>query len=104
MTFQSFVTILVAVFASTGFWQFINARIDAKAHKKSAETELLIGLAHDRIYRLCEKYLDRGFVTTGEYDNLMCIYRPYHKCGGNGTATKLIEQVDQLPISDIKEK
>ena len=98
------VTIILSVFGSVGFWNFINSRIEAKSTKNSAETELLIGLAHDRIYRLCEKYLDRGSITTGEYDNLMCIYRPYHKCGGNGTATKLIEQVDQLPISDIKEK
>ena len=88
------VTIILSVFGSVGFWQFISSRFD----KKSNETELLIGLAHDRIYRLCEKYLDRGSITTGEYDNLMCIYRPYHKCGGNGTATKLIEQVDQLPM------
>lgn len=103
MTVQSFVTILVAVFASTGFWNFVNARIEAKAKKKSAETELLIGLAHDRIYRLCEKYIERGYVTTMEYDNLMYLYRPYTKCGGNGTATKLIEQVDKLPMSDMRE-
>lgn len=88
------VTIILSVFGSVGFWNFISSRFD----KKNNETDLLIGLAHDRIYRLCGKYLDRGSITPAEYDNLMCIYRPYKKCGGNGTATKLIEQVDQLPM------
>lgn len=94
------ITIIVAVFASTGFWQFINARIDAKKKARSAETELLLGLAHDRIYDLCERYIERGYVTTPEYDNLMYIYRPYHGCGGNGTGDRLIERVDKLPMKE----
>lgn len=90
------VPIVVAIFASNGFWQYMQNRKKAK----SAETELLLGLAHDRIYDLCEKYIARGYVTTSEYDNLMYLYRPYHKCGGNGTGEKLIEKVDKLPIKE----
>lgn len=94
------IPIIVAIFASTGFWQFVNARIEGRKKKRSAETELMLGLAHDRIYDLCRHYIARGDVTTSEYDNLMYIYRPYHKCGGNGTGDKLIEEVDKLPIKE----
>lgn len=94
------IPIIVAVFASTGFWQFVNNRIESKKRKKSAETELILGLAHDRIYELCRHYIARGDITTSEYDNLMYLYRPYHKCGGNGTGDKLIEEVDKLPMKE----
>ena len=94
------IPIIVAVFASTGFWQFVNAQVEAKKKKKSDETELIIGLAHDRIYDLCRHYIARGDITTSEYDNLMYLYRPYHKCGGNGTGDKLIEEVDKLPMKE----
>ena len=93
---QIVVPIVAAIFASTGFWQYISDR----KKKRSAETELLIGLAHDRIYDLCERYIERGYITTSEYDNLMYLYRPYARCGGNGTATKLIEAVDKLPMKE----
>ncbi len=88
--------IVLAIFASNGFWQYLMNR----KNKKSAETELILGLAHDRIYDLCEKYIARGHIKTSEYDNLMYIYRPYHKCGGNGTGDKLIEKVDKLPMKE----
>lgn len=88
--------IVLAIFASNGFWQFMSDR----KKKKSTETELLLGLAHDRIYDLCEKYITRGDITTSEYDNLMYIYRPYHKCGGNGTGDKLVNKVDKLPMKE----
>lgn len=94
------IPIVIAVFASTGFWQFVNARVEARKRKKSAETELILGLAHDRIYDLCRHYIARGDITTSEYDNLMYLYRPYHKCGGNGTGDKLIEEVDKLPMKE----
>lgn len=93
---QIVVPIVAAIFASTGFWQYMSDR----KKKRSSETELLIGLAHDRIYDLCERYIERGYVTTPEYDNLMYLYRPYTKCGGNGTATKLVEAVDKLPMKE----
>lgn len=93
---QIVVPIVLAIFASNGFWQYVMSRKKAK----SAETELLIGLAHDRIYELCEKYIERGYVTTSEYDNLMYLYRPYDRCGGNGTGKKLMERVDELPMKE----
>ena len=90
------VPIIVAIFASNGFWQYMQNKKNAK----SAETELLIGLAHDRIYELCNTYIARGYVTTSEYDNLMYIWRPYHKCGGNSTGDKLVHEVDDLPMKE----
>lgn len=88
-------TIVGAVVASTGFWAFIQSRFD----KRSATTQLLLGLAHDRIIALGMEYLERGWVTKDEYDDLNhYLWKPYSKFGGNGLADKVKKDVDNLPI------
>jgi len=45
------------------------------------------------------KYLKRGFITHEEYENLVkYLYKPYQKIGGNGSALRLMEEVNKLPI------
>lgn len=96
---SNIITILVTIFASTGFWTLILAIYNNRQKKKSAEAELLLGLAHDRIYGLCKEILRTGEMTDQEYDNIRHIYDPYIKMGGNGTARKLMEQVEDMKIS-----
>lgn len=96
---STLITVLVTVFASTGFWSLITAIYNSRSKAKSAETELLLGLAHDRIYELCKEILKTGDMTEQEYDNLRHLYDPYVKLGGNGTAEKLMQQVEDMKIS-----
>ena len=86
---QLIVTIVGSVLASSGL----------RAEKKDAKTELLVGIAHDRIMFLGMSYLDRGYITRDEYENLyQYLYKPYKKVGGNGSAEHIMNQVDKLPI------
>lgn len=96
---STLITVLVTVFASTGFWSLITAIYNARSKAKSAETELLLGLAHDRIFEQCKDILKRGDMTEAEYDNLRHLFDPYKKLGGNGTAEKLMQQVEDMKIS-----
>ena len=98
-------SIIISVFASSGFWALITAIITTRAARKAeekrtddSERQLLIGLAHDRIYGLCSEYIQRGEITLEEYDNLTYLYKPYEKAGGNGTGKRLFEQVEKLPM------
>ena len=60
---------------------------------------MLLGLAHDRIIWLCEKYIDRGWISTEEFENLHdYLYIPYKEMGGNGSAERLMNIVKTLPI------
>ena len=87
-------TVLASVLASSGFWAFIQSRRD----KKDAKTQLILGLAHDRIMYLCMSYIKRGYITPDEYENLYeYLYKPYEKMGGNGSAKRLMEEVKHLP-------
>lgn len=95
---MNIVQILLAIFASTGFWELIRYFVDQRTKKKSATTEMLLGLGHDRIYELCQFYIDRGNVTADDLDNLERLYHPYKKLGGNGTGDVLYNSVKRLPI------
>lgn len=97
---NTLVTILLAVFGATGFWELVRTLMERKLSKKDAKTAMLLGLAHDRLYELCSTYIRRGYITHYEYDNLMCLYNPYLALGGNSTGTKLVEEVDKLPFHD----
>lgn len=93
------ITIIGSVFASTGFWAFITAMVQAKQKKTSAEGKMLRGLAHDRICSLGEAYLTQGYISKEDFENLHdYLYLPYRELGGNGTATKIMEDVKRLPL------
>lgn len=93
------VSIVGAVFASTGFWAFLTYLIQRKDKKESAEAQMLKGLGHDRICYLGECYIKRGYITKDEYENLHdYLYLPYKALGGNGTAKKVIDEVNKLPL------
>lgn len=92
---QVLTSVLIALISSTGLWSYIaNYR-----NKHDAKTRLLIGLAHDRIIYLGTRYIDRGYITPDEYENLHdYLYAPYAENGGNGSAKRVMEQVKALPI------
>ena len=67
--------------------------------KKDVKTQMLIGLAHDRIISLGLSYIERGYITSDEYENLVdYLYKPYEAMGGNGTAKKIVDEVKKLEI------
>ena len=95
---QVITSVLIALISSTGLWSFIaNYR-----NKHDAKTKLLVGLAHDRIVYLGMKYIERGYITRDEYENLNdYLYVPYSDAGGNGSAKRGMEEVKRLPLHNI---
>lgn len=82
--FQIIITIFSSVLASSGLWAYLSKRTE----NKDVKTEMLIGLAHDRIMYLGMSYIERGYITQDEYEKL----------GGNGSAKRIMQEVDKLPI------
>lgn len=92
---QMVATIVCSVVASSGFWAYIQK----KNENKDAKSQMLIGLAHDRIMQLGIQYIDRGWITSDEYENLYeYLYKPYEKMGGNGSAKRVMSEVNKLPM------
>ena len=92
---QTLVTIACSVIASSGFWAYIQKKTD----KSDAKSRMLVGLGHDRIVDLGMKYIERGWITQEEYENLNdYLYKPYEELGGNGSAKRIMQEVNRLPI------
>lgn len=91
--------IVIAAVGSSGLWTFLATILQKKSEKKSLSNRMLLGLGHDRIIWLCEKYIERGYITKDEFENLHdYLYIPYKEMGGNGTAERLMKEVEKLPI------
>lgn len=93
---NTIISIVVTVLASSGFWAFLQIKKD----RHDGKTQLLIGLAHDRIVFLGMSYIDRGYVTSEEYHNLYDrIYKPYSSIApDDGSVKKVMQDLEHLPI------
>lgn len=48
-------------------------------------------------------YIERGSITQDEFENLYeYLYKPYVEMGGNGSAKRIMEEVQRLPIRKSK--
>lgn len=80
---------------SGGFWVYLTRKYE----KQDAVNKLIMGLAHDKIVFLGMKYLEKGFATKDEYDDLFkYFWEPYQTLGGDGSAERIVKLVDLLPI------
>ena len=92
---QTALTVALSVIASSGFWAYLTKRLE----RKDVRTRMLIGLGHDRIMYLGSHYIERGWITADEYENLHeYLYKPYEDMGGNGSAKRIMDEVKKLPI------
>lgn len=90
----SIITAIITLAGSSGLWGYITH----VSNKKDVKTELLLGLAHEKIFQVGTVYIHRGYITKEQHDDLhKYLYNPYKKAGGNGSAEKLMADVDRLP-------
>lgn len=85
------ITAILSALTSSGFMSliiYILQRRDRKKEQEEAKTSIqsrmIIGLGHDRIISLTDRYVRRGSITLKEKRNLEYLYRPYADMGGNG--------------------
>lgn len=108
MDTMSTTQILVAIIGSNAlftFVQFLITRHDntknALSQHEKAQNDMLIGLGHDKLLYLTDKFVQRGGITLKERRNLDYLYKPYHAAGGNGDCQIGYEACENLPtLSD----
>lgn len=72
--------------------------MDNMKNKLSSLEIAMKAISHDKIYKLTDEYIDRGWVTLDELDNLEYLYTAYRALGGNGTGEKRYNRVQALPV------
>lgn len=81
------------------FIVYLKNRTKTSDHERSEMISLLMGLAQHQILFKGLEYLDRGWVTSDEYEDLRrYLYDPYHRLGGNGAAERIMHAVERLPF------
>ena len=93
---QIILTIFTSVLASSGLWAFLGSRLD----KRSAERDLIVGIGHIELVFFGMQYIERGWITKDEYETLKGLYDSYKKLGGNGSGTKVMAEVEKLPMHE----
>ena len=93
---QVILTILTALLASSGLWAFLGNRLE----RNNAERELIVGIGHIELVFFGMQYIERGWITRDEYETMQGLYEPYVRLGGNGSGTKIMKELEKLPIRD----
>ena len=57
----------------------------------------LCSLLRSEIIKHHEKYMEKEWIAVYALDNINKMYDAYHSLGGNGTVTKLVEDIRLLP-------
>ena len=87
--------LMSALLGGSGLWAFAKAKLD----RNSTEDELLLVLVRAKIIEEGERYLERGYILSGEYaDFYEELYKPYVNLGGNGLAQHIFERIEKLPM------
>jgi len=96
---------IISSLTSSGFVAlviFLITRWDKKKEaenaKDSAESRMLLGLGHDKIVYLTDKYVRRGAISLKEKRNLEFLYKPYAELGGNGDCKVGYDACQRLPV------
>lgn len=96
---EVWVRVILIIFGSTmgstGMWSFVRSRDT----RRSQTTALMMGMARETITTHGMAYIERGYVTKEEYDELdKYFFKPYKALGGNGTAERIMAEVSHLPF------
>lgn len=102
---ETFVSIIIAIIGSGGFWSILQFIATKHFEKRSATTRMILGLGHEQILQQCAYYELRGYITADEYDELeRYLYKPYQQLGGNGAVEREIQKVKALPSEEPKKE
>lgn len=91
------ITIVVTLFASSGFWTFIMS----VRTKNTAERQMILGIGYKCICDEASRHIEKGWISRQEYADLhKYLYKPYRALDGDGTCERLMKEVDNLPIKE----
>ncbi len=96
---QLTVTVFIGIIGSGGLWAYLQKKFS----NNTAERQLLLGLAHDRIVTRGMSFIERGWISVDEYEDFIrYLWEPYSSFGGNGLAERVKKQVSELEVRRVR--
>lgn len=88
-----------SVLGSSILWAGIWAYIQKKGTRSKAIDSLLMGMGYREITTLGLEFIHRGSITMDEFTEFRkYFFEPYKALGGNGSAARIMRQIENLPI------
>lgn len=78
--------------------------LSKKVKEQDAIKHGIVALLRDRIIQTYNHYMDKGYCPIYALDNIHSLYEQYQNLGGNGTVTRLMEEIEKIPTERREEK
>lgn len=62
--------------------------------------EIILASYRFRLIQLCQSFLKQGYMTSGQYEQLVEFFKVYAGLGGNGQVKEYYERTLKLPLKD----
>ena len=80
-------------------------RLSQKIHKQIEDQKSLRdgtqALLRNEIIHSYDKYIEQQWVPIYAMENVLEMYKAYHSLGGNGTITKLVNELEGMPSKNF---
>ena len=87
-----------ALIAGLGIlYKHLAKKVQQNRDENAAIRDGLRSLLRRQIIADCEDAMSEGYCPTTTKDTIQDMYKSYHALGGNGTVTKLVDQLMNLP-------
>ena len=83
--------------ALTAYCRHLSKALKKEKDEHKALRDGMRSLLKRNIIADCEDALSEGYCPTTTKDTIQDMYKSYHALGGNGTVTKLVDQLMDLP-------
>lgn len=78
--------------------QRLHKRIDAIEDKESDDIKIILESYKYRYVSLCKRFIEQGYLTPDQHEQILEMYRVYTSLGGNGQAAEYHARIVLLPI------
>jgi hypothetical protein len=78
-------------------WKCLSNKIKKQNNDQKALKDGTQALLRNAIIQQHEKYIERGEIPIYGLENVLSMYGAYHALDGNGTITKIVEELKKLP-------
>lgn len=85
---------------ATGLVGYLVWFLKKQYSNKSASAKAMKILLRGQIYALHNRYMEHGYIDPQELFEFTELYEVYKEFKGNGTATRMKEDVDRLPLKE----
>lgn len=89
--------IILAVFASSGFWQLVIYKVQRRDKRKTAAEQALMYLLRQDLIARCDYWLDKESIPINEWTSIVQENQIYHELGGNGDLKERMDELDEKP-------